>query len=45
MGARLEGRVTDPDVLVIGGGPAGTCAAIAAAQAGARVMLVERAQF
>ena len=37
--------MTDPDVLVIGGGPAGACAAIAAAQAGARVMLVERAQF
>ncbi|MFM9170315.1 MAG: FAD-dependent oxidoreductase, partial [Phycisphaerales bacterium] len=37
--------MTDPDVFVIGGGPAGACAAIAAAQAGARVMLVERAQF
>ncbi len=30
------------DVLVIGGGPAGTTAAIAAARTGAQVMLVER---
>jgi hypothetical protein len=30
------------DVLVLGGGPAGTAAAIAAARAGARVALVER---
>ncbi len=30
------------DVLVVGGGPAGTTAAIAAARLGARVMLVER---
>jgi sarcosine oxidase, subunit alpha len=30
-----------PDVLVAGGGPAGMAAAVAAAQAGARVMLVE----
>jgi tricarballylate dehydrogenase len=34
---------TDPDVLVIGGGNAGLCAAIAARRAGARVVLVERA--
>lgn len=33
----------DPDVLVIGGGNAGLCAAIAARRAGARVVLVERA--
>ncbi len=32
----------DVDVLVVGGGPAGTTAAIAAARLGARVMLVER---
>ncbi len=46
------GTVTEPerevevfdrvDVLVIGGGPAGTAAATAAARLGARVMLVER---
>ncbi len=30
------------DVLVVGGGPAGTCAAIAAARRGADVILVER---
>ena len=47
-----EGVVTEParevpvfdrvDVLVIGGGPAGTAAATAAARLGARTMLVER---
>ena len=37
--------MTDPDVIVIGAGPAGACAAIAAAHAGARVMLVERTRF
>jgi len=34
-------RYAHPDVLVAGGGPAGMGAALAAAQAGARVMLVE----
>ncbi len=34
--------VAEVDVLVCGGGPAGTAAAIAAGRAGARVMLVER---
>ncbi|MGI8626933.1 MAG: 2Fe-2S iron-sulfur cluster-binding protein [Geodermatophilaceae bacterium] len=34
-------RYAHPDVLVAGGGPAGLIAAIAAAEAGARVMLVD----
>jgi sarcosine oxidase subunit alpha len=34
-------RYAHPDVLVAGGGPAGMAAAVAAARAGARVMLVE----
>lgn len=33
------------DVAVIGAGPAGSCAAIAARRAGARVLLVDRAEF
>src|SRR5260370_5750946 len=33
------------DVLVIGGGPAGSSAAIAAARRGARVLLLERGRF
>lgn len=32
----------ETDVLVVGGGPAGVCAAVAAARAGARVAVVER---
>jgi len=32
----------DADVLVIGGGPAGTWAAIAAATSGAKVVLVDK---
>ncbi|MGI5817402.1 MAG: FAD-dependent oxidoreductase [Armatimonadota bacterium] len=34
--------VADVDVLVCGGGPAGTAAAVASARAGARTMLLER---
>ena len=34
----------DCDVLVVGGGPSGTAAAIAAARTGADVILLERAQ-
>lgn len=36
-----EKRFAHPDVVVAGGGPAGMAAALAAAQAGAHVMLVE----
>jgi sarcosine oxidase subunit alpha len=39
--AVVDKRYAHPDVLVAGGGPAGMAAAVAAAQAGARVMLVE----
>ena len=33
----------DHDVIVIGGGNAGLCAALSASQAGARVLVLERA--
>ncbi|MFM8383020.1 MAG: FAD-dependent oxidoreductase, partial [Actinomycetota bacterium] len=35
----------DADVIVVGAGPAGSCAAIVAAQAGKRVILIERGPF
>jgi len=35
----------DADVVVAGGGPAGLCAAVAAARAGARTVLIERYGF
>lgn len=38
---RFDHRYAHPDVLVAGGGPAGMAAAIAAAEAGASVILVE----
>lgn len=43
--ARRAALAARTDVLVIGGGPAGIGAAIAAAEAGARVVLVERYGF
>lgn len=36
---------TETDVAVIGGGPSGLCAAIAAARGGARVLLIEQNAF
>ena len=39
------GITTDPDVVVIGGGPAGSTAATLLAQAGLRVCLFERERF
>jgi sarcosine oxidase subunit alpha len=39
--ARFDKRHAHPDVLVAGGGPAGLAAALGAAEAGARVLLVE----
>jgi flavin-dependent dehydrogenase len=38
----VETRRVDPEVLIVGGGPAGCAAAIACAQAGLRTTLVER---
>ncbi|MGL4593753.1 MAG: FAD-dependent oxidoreductase [Thermoguttaceae bacterium] len=40
--ARVIPQISETDVLVVGGGAAGTTAAIAAARAGAKVALVER---
>jgi hypothetical protein len=37
-------RATETDIVVIGGGSAGLCAAIAAARTGARVVLIERSE-
>jgi hypothetical protein len=43
--ARNVEIIDEVDVLVVGGGPAGVCAAVAAAQAGATTFLVERHGF
>ena len=43
--ARTVEVIAELDVLVVGGGPAGVCAAVAAARAGARTMIVERHGF
>ena len=43
LSARSKPQTTGPEVLVIGGGNAGLCAAIAAAEAGASVLLLESA--
>ncbi|MFC5138388.1 2Fe-2S iron-sulfur cluster-binding protein [Actinomycetospora rhizophila] len=40
-GETFDKRYAHPDVVVAGGGPAGMAAAVAAARAGSRVMLVE----
>ena len=43
--ARNAKVLPEADVLVVGGGPAGIGAALGAAEAGARVLLVERYGF
>lgn len=41
----VPGNVLNPDVLIIGSGPAGSAAAIACAQRGLQVVLIERELF
>lgn len=41
----LDTRSLDADVIVVGAGPAGSCAALELARAGRRVILVERGPF
>jgi len=43
--ARTSASAGAFDVAILGAGPAGSCAAIAAARTGARVLLIDRAQF
>jgi flavin-dependent dehydrogenase len=40
----MPGKRTDPDVVVVGGGPAGLAVAIRARQAGMRVVVLDRAE-
>ena len=42
--SRFDHRYTHVDVLVVGGGPAGIAAAVAAGRTGARVLLVDDAR-
>jgi electron transfer flavoprotein-quinone oxidoreductase len=44
-GERTNGAIADVDVIVVGVGPAGSCAAIALARAGHSVVLLERGPF
>jgi flavin-dependent dehydrogenase len=41
----MPAGITCPDLIVAGGGPAGTAAAITAVRLGARVLLLERGRF
>jgi len=42
---RQESVVAEADVIVVGGGPGGICAAVSAAKEGASVLLIERYGF
>ena len=40
----MSGRWIEPEIVIVGGGPAGMCAAISAADLGADVLLVDRSK-